>query len=1126
MKPIPLPEKVERWSGIITQASAWAALQWLAQKQFDQIIYLAPTMKVGWQRYSDLKFFLQNQNPLYPQKNKQSYQIAPFPPKEDALPDKSRSSLESNWDRTAVLSLLSAKTQTDIPLIVSTPGAIFDPLPSRKAFVGRQIILEAGQTFPMEKLIAHLKSDLNYDYEPVCENPGEFAVRGNLIDIYPLDATSPSRVDFWGDDIESIRTFDPTTQCTTGTIAKIIVSPSDSEPGAEEAGNFREYLAKKTAWILECPEQMTQEYPGFFEVPERVGIKHKSLAYFFCNESRGKEAKVLCLSENEYDMPLAQEEQRKRVDTYQLDTWQSDIVDNWFGADRTAQETTRRKNFLKRLVAFKEKERGQVYFVFPGESEETHFRDFLKKDGQMAPLLKDGRFLRGELAQSFRVCTEEDNLAFVTDQDIFQRERTVTVKGTQRSRAVHTQVEQHLDFSELIEGDYLVHLAYGVCRYRGLETIQFDTTERETISLEFADKIRLSLPLTESHLLTRYVGLKKIQPVLGKPGSNRWEKTRRHAENATLDLAAELLEIQAKRNTQPGYAFPPDTEWQMDFEALFPYEETKDQAKAIATVKADMESTTPMDRLLCGDVGFGKTEVAIRAAFKAVMAHKQVVVLVPTTVLCQQHYLHFRERLARFPVNVEMLSRFRTTAEQQKIKTQLIEGRIDIVVGTHSLLGKGVGFKDLGLMVIDEEHRFGVKQKESIKRMRSHVDVLSMSATPIPRTLYMALSGARDLSLIETPPKERLPVQTLVKPYSEEVIVNAIERERNRGGQIFYLHNRVHSINAVAKKLKTLMPTLRIAVGHGQLKEKDLEEIMRKFMRGEYDLLLCTTIIESGIDIPNCNTLIVEGADRFGLSQLYQLRGRVGRFNRQAYAYLLLHRHAALVESARKRLSAIRQYNQLGAGYRIALRDLELRGAGNLIGAEQSGEIAGVGFDLYCQLLRHSIARLKGEKTASHIRAEIRLDFIVRGLGEKSKTTAGDTGFQVLRNEERSCEKDIGIEAEIPAEYIPESQLRIDLYRRLGLTPNQKELEELERETIDRFGRMPQSVQALFLVTKIRIEAEHKSILSVETENNLLRMKKSGNPPTFLKTGSRFPRLNQKKPLSRLKEILQIIKQQ
>jgi transcription-repair coupling factor (superfamily II helicase) len=548
-----------------------------------------------------------------------------------------------------------------------------------------------------------------------------------------------------------------------------------------------------------------------------------------------------------------------------------------------------------------------------------------------------------------------------------------------------------------------------------------------------------------------------------------------------------------------------------------------------------------MDRLICGDVGFGKTEVAIRAAFKAVQGGRQVAVLVPTTVLAQQHLNTFRERMAGYPVAVEMISRFRTGAEQKKVLTALAAGQVDILIGTHRLLQRDVQFKELGLVVIDEEQRFGVKHKEVFKRMRSTVDVLSMSATPIPRTLYMALTGARDLSVIETAPTNRHPIQTIVKTYEEKIVVDAVRHEIRRGGQVFYLHNRVQTIELVAARLRELLPELNIGVGHGQMEAHELEKEMTDFVAGKHHILVCTTIIESGLDIPNCNTIIIEGADRFGLSQLYQLRGRVGRFKHQAYAYLLLHRHTRLLEVARQRLTAMRQHNQLGAGFRIAMRDLELRGAGNLLGAEQSGHIVGVGFELYCQLLRQSVARLKGEKTAAAIRANVKLDFVYVGeagppVPTSSKSPLGSgglpsvglakegrhvDGYTALKDAEDETAVEVQkIQARIPSTYLAETRLRIDFYRKLAMADSLPALKQIESELRDRFGKFGDDVRALLLITEVRIRAEQKGIISVETDSNRLKcLRNSGRRDDWVQIGTRFPRLTSPKPLLRLREI-------
>jgi transcription-repair coupling factor (superfamily II helicase) len=621
--------------------------------------------------------------------------------------------------------------------------------------------------------------------------------------------------------------------------------------------------------------------------------------------------------------------------------------------------------------------------------------------------------------------------------------------------------------------------------------------------------------------------LGKIRPQLGKIGSGRWEKARLAAERATLDVAAELLRVQARRESQPGYSFGSETEWQREFEASFPFTETRDQLKAIAETKADMERNRPMDRLICGDVGFGKTEVAIRAAFKAVQDGKQVAVLIPTTVLAQQHLNTFRERMAGYPIAVEMISRFKTPKEQKAILEATSLGQVDILIGTHRLIQEDVIFKDLGLVIIDEEQRFGVRHKEVFKRMRESVDVLSMSATPVPRTLYLALTGARDLSVIETAPTNRHPIQTIVKTYDEQVVVDAIRHEIRRGGQVFYLHNRVSTIQNVANRLTQLLPGIKVGIGHGKMDADSLEQVMTEFVAGKNQVLVCTTIIESGLDIPNCNTIIIEGADRFGLSQLYQLRGRVGRFKHQAYAYLLLHKHTKLLEIARQRLTALRQHNQLGAGFRIAMRDLELRGAGNLLGTEQSGHIVGVGFELYCQLLRQSVARLKGETAASYIRAAVKLDFI--STGEKinhSQKTAGrrDDSYTAIKDAENVADGAIPIEpiqALIPAAYVTETRLRIDLYRKLALTIDLEGLKKIVDEIKDRFGAYGEEVKALILTTKIRILAEQKKLLLVECESHRLKcLRNSGRRDDWVMPGSRFPRLTAAKALLRLEEIV------
>ncbi|MFL2843205.1 MAG: transcription-repair coupling factor [Coraliomargaritaceae bacterium] len=695
---------------------------------------------------------------------------------------------------------------------------------------------------------------------------------------------------------------------------------------------------------------------------------------------------------------------------------------------------------------------------------------------------------------------------------------------TKKETLHESQVLNLLDFSELVNGDLLVHLQHGLCRYRGITNIELEGNESEVISVEFDKSMLLHVPIREAHLLTRYLGLTKKHPKLAKIGTNQWIKTRTNAEHATLDYASKLLKIYAEREKIKGFAFPKDHPWQSIFEDGFPHKETRDQLSAIKEVKSDMENSKPMDRLICGDVGYGKTEVAIRACFKAVMAGKQVAILVPTTVLCQQHYNHILERMNEFPVAIAMLSGFNSNQKNKKVLEALQSGKIDLIIGTHRLLSKDVTFSNLGLMVIDEEQRFGVKQKEKIKELAKNVDILTLTATPIPRTLHLALSGARSMSVIETPPIDRKPIETIVKSYDLDVICNAITYETLRGGQVFYLHNKVETIESVAQTLRELLPNLKIAVGHGQMEEGILEKVMVQFINGTFDVLVCTTIIESGIDIPNCNTLIIEGADRFGLAQLYQIRGRVGRFNKQAFAYLFLHRHVALVESAHKRLSTLKQYNQLGAGFKIAMRDLELRGAGNLLGAEQSGHITGIGFELYCQLLKESIARLMNAPGSEQIWAEVDLDFLIYGENNSSSKNKKLQPRPLIDTQEENTTIKKACAA-IPKSYITEASYRIYFHRAFSMAKDLNKLRSIQSELIDRFGKLPEEVVLLISVHKIRIQASRAGFKSIRTEGDLLKCSYAHTKNKYYKIGSRFPRLTKSITKLRLNEIYNFIKQ-
>lgn len=1078
-------------------------------------------------------------------------------------------SFAASADRQAVLSRLratrtftSALTTAPTLAVFTTPAALLQRVPALEDYAANELVLAKGETVPFQGLLEKLRA-LDYDSEAVCEAPGTYAVRGGIVDLYPVNSAQPYRLDFFGDELEDIRELDPVTQRSGETAARLTLAASPRLALAPSLAGLAPYLSPATRLVLVEPAALDEAFSLLARENEKAGA---ALAPILARVAALDAIADLDEAAALFDSASGAVSEIT-WDTESLAHHRRYPADDLIAQERLSAEEQYRHEFLA-LLARWQNEGAQLLVVVPKESEEKRIQEILAAHPEAKKLRP--RFLRGQLNEGFR-CSPRPEAALrldaappatkkrkttssagkesighsvsvhpdapsapvvvLTETEVFGRQRARRAAGSRRATVHRAQVDQLLDFADLVEGDFVVHLQHGVALFRGITKLDTRDGVREVISLEFDDHVTLHVPLPEAHLVSRYVGLSKVRPQLGKIGSDRWQKTRQQAERATIDLAAELLRIQAARDAQPGIPLPPDNDWQREFEGAFPFAETPDQLKAIVATKADQERARPMDRLVCGDVGFGKTEVAIRAAFKAVQGGKQVAILVPTTVLAQQHLNTFRERMAGYPIAVEMLSRFRSRGEATRIVTATAAGQVDILIGTHRLLNKDIHFKDLGLVVIDEEQRFGVKHKERLKSLRVSVDVLSMSATPIPRTLYMAMTGARDMSVIETPPTNRHPIQTIVKTYDEQLVVDAIRHELRRGGQVFYLHNRVQTISLVAARLRELLPDVDIGVGHGQMDEHELEEMMTEFVAGRHQVLVCTTIIETGLDIPNCNTIIIEGADRFGLSQLYQLRGRVGRFKHQAYAYLLLHRHTRLVDIARERLNALRTHNQLGAGFRIAMRDLELRGAGNLLGSEQSGHIVGVGFELYCQLLRQSVARLKGDKQAAAIRAAVKLDFVFVGEGSPpdkdaaASSSSAATSYQAIK---AAADAEAGavavdkIQARLPVSYIGETRLRLDLYRRLALAGSPAQLKEIEAELSDRFGKFGDEVRALLQVTAIRIAAEQKGIVSVETEGSKLKLIRAGagRRDDFVQQSGRFPRLTAPRPLARLKEIL------
>lgn len=741
----------------------------------------------------------------------------------------------------------------------------------------------------------------------------------------------------------------------------------------------------------------------------------------------------------------------------------------------------------------------------------------IPRSGTIAPAARQGPHLprrRRELAPPRRglhlhvgilsegFVSDEMGLIIVSESDLYGRRKIMSQRyasGVMSPRPQRIRGTRIADLTDIEPGDLVVHVEHGRGRYLGLYEIMFNGQFQEALTIEYADNAKLHVPVSQAHLLSRYVGISRQRAELHRLGGKRWNKEKSAAQRSILDMASSLLETQAERSLLDGHAFSPDTPWQHDFEAAFPYEETHDQQQAVIDVKRDMQSSRPMDRLVCGDAGYGKTEVAMRASFKTVMDGRQVAVLVPTTVLAQQHFQTFTERMSAYPIRVEMLSRFCSGSKHADILRGLCNGTVDVVIGTHSLLQLGFRFKNLGLVVIDEEQRFGVIHKERLKHIKRLVDVLTLTATPIPRTLYMSMTGASDMSLMQTPPRERMAIETIVTRNTDDVVREAILREINREGQVFYLHNRVMTIEQVKTRLERLVPEARIEIAHGQMASSELASVMRRFVAGEFEVLLCTTIIESGMDIPRANTILIDRADRFGMADLYQLRGRVGRSSHKAYAYLLLPSHGHLDSSARKRITAVKKYSSLSAGFNLALRDLEIRGAGNLLGAEQSGHINSLGFGLYCQLLKQTVTRLKGEPVPPVIDVDVRLDFI--SLSPRAVPSE--------------------ISAIIPYSYIEDERLRIDAYRRIAEASSSEDIFYLRTEFRDRFGPIPPPLERLLKIAELRIVAVENNIRHVETRNGKVMLIRHTD---YLMKGKRFPRLLKSTVDEQLDEIIAMIR--
>ena len=982
------------------------------------------------------------------------------------------------------------KPQTP-PVIVASARALMTRTLPRRDFLKACKKLSAGESIQLEILI-HNWAAIGYQRVDTVLDAGQFSHRGGLLDIWPMAEKQPVRLDFFGDEIETLRQFDPATQRTIAKLESILVTPAreyiegESGIGSQESetndrfpipdsqinefhipllhpfpASIFDYLPSKALVAvddLSLVEGMMQEVEE-----QAVRFRHESIE----EDTLAEDFPVPYITWSELQDSLGDKPLLELGRASEPPSGTSQLADQFGHIERFAGRLKPFEDYLAKIVD----EGKQVVIVSRQRSRlEELWRQAVDHGPQTAndssSLIRGPSsviFLEASLTEGWQL----GDLFLITDSEIFGWERP-----TPRVRARAAVETPEAVYADLQAGDHVVHIDHGVGRFAGLVQRQLEGHEREFLSVEYDGGDTLYVPVHQADRLTRYVGADGGQPSLDRLGGQVWSEKKGRVKEAVKQVAQEMLDLYARRHVSVGHSFSVDTAWQRELEDSFPYVETEDQTRALVDIKRDMELPRPMDRLVCGDVGYGKTEVALRAAFKAVMDGRQVAILVPTTVLAQQHYETFLQRLAAFPVRVEMLSRFRTPKEQDDVLLRLGLGEVDIVIGTHRLISADVGFKDLGLVVIDEEQRFGVAHKEHLKKLRTEVDVLTLTATPIPRTLYMALTGVRDISNLNTPPEERLPIITHVGPYSPKLVRQAILRELERGGQIFFVHNRVHTIDAMKAHLEKLVSEARVDIGHGQMPEGELSSVMYRFNSGEIDILLSTTIIESGLDIPNANTLIVDRADTFGLAQLYQLRGRVGRGAMRAYAYFFRHNKINPTVDGQARLDVIAENTQLGAGYSIAMRDLEIRGAGELLGTRQHGYIQDVGFHLYTRLLADAVRQIRS---------------VGRLAG--SKVNAQPANFVTSQPMAMPVNVDLPLAIGLPADYIPDQNLRLRLYRRIADLRDETEIDALAAEFRDRFGPLPEMVESLLFQMRVKLRAERAGLASVSWEAGQVALK-------------------------------------
>jgi transcription-repair coupling factor (superfamily II helicase) len=935
--------------------------------------------------------------------------------------------------------------EEDRPLrfVITTLQALIQPVPDRTELSRQRRRLRVGSEAKLEELTAWLVEHGFQRMEAV-ELPGEFSRRGGILDVFSPDAEAPYRLEFVGDDIESIRQFAPETQRSLGDLQAVEVTAAKAQGLQPVGGHLCDYLPPRSWTVLVEPDDLHEQGKHYLErVPDPAGLF--SVPGVMQQLIRFPSIRVTAL-------PSPGVETTCHLHVESVERFSGDVSKIRDELDAAAAGD------LVLIACHNDAERKRLGDILGAGklAQAERLRVVVGRVRAGFRLLVSGGVVSGEwsagsedgAATTHHSPLTTHGLVVLSDNELFHREdvRAIVPRRRLESRAIDT-------FLDLQEGDLVVHVSHGIARFRGMQVLEKAGHQEEHLILEFRDVVRVYVPASKIDLVQKYVGGARTDPELSKFGGTAWQRKKDRVEAAVLDLASDMVDLQALREAQPGIAYPPDSEWQSEFEAAFPYEETPDQLTTMTELKRDMGRSRPMDRLICGDVGYGKTELAIRAAFKAVDNGRQVAVLVPTTVLAEQHYRTFSQRLAEYPFVAESISRFRSHGEQRRILERLGQGGIDIIIGTHRLVSADVRFKDLGLVIIDEEQRFGVEHKERLKRLRQTVDVLTMTATPIPRTLHLSLLGIRDISNLETPPLDRLSIETRIVRFDPTLIRHAVLRELNREGQIFFVHNRVHNIHEIADRLQQIVPEARIAIAHGQMDEHELERAMLRFVERDADILVATTIIESGLDIPNANTIFINQADNYGLADLHQLRGRVGRYKHRAYAYLLLDSDRPITPTAARRLKAIEEFTELGAGFKIAMRDLEIRGAGNILGTQQSGHIAAVGYEMYCHLLEEAVRRLKNLPLRTPLEVTV----------------------------------DLPLPAFLPRDYVPGQKLRIEVYRRLARIRRRERLADFRQELRDRFGPTPEAVEWLLRLVELRLLAARWQIASVHLEGKGVR---------------------------------------